>query len=97
MKSIKDILDNVFKDLNAPEKSAQALLAQKWPGIIGPKLIRHTKPKLDKFGNLTVWVDNSTLAFELKQRYQSGLMKRVKAALGENEVKKLRILVGEIH
>lgn len=96
MDNIKDVVLGLFKDLQAPEKTQKRQLLEKWPAIVGGKLAKHTKPLLNEKGILTVWVDQSTLAFELKQRYQDALLKRVRAALGEEAVSAIRFYVGQI-
>ncbi len=96
MQSIKNILETVFTELQKPEKARAGVLSENWPAIAGPKIAPHTKPSLRADGQLTVWVDQSTLAFELRQRYQQSLLKRTQAVLGEDVVKSIRFFVGQL-
>jgi len=93
---IRDILKNVFTELQSPLKTKRSLLLEKWPQIVGDKWAKHTKPAYRQDGNITIWVDESTLAFELKQRYQPALVKRIEAVLGKDTVKNIRFYVGQI-
>jgi predicted nucleic acid-binding Zn ribbon protein len=96
LQSIDKVLLNVFTELNSPEKTMRQRLMDHWPSIVGRKLTPHTKPVLSEKGLLMVWVDQSALAFELKQRYQQSLLKRVQAVLGEEKVKSIRVYVGQV-
>ena len=96
MELLKDVLAHVLADLQSPKKIGNFLLAKEWPSIAGPRISPHTKPMLGANGELTIWVDQSTLAFELRQRYQDTLLKRVQTALGEEKVKQIRFRVGQI-
>ncbi|MBN1689319.1 MAG: DUF721 domain-containing protein [Candidatus Omnitrophica bacterium] len=82
--------------LQDPEAQRRQKLILEWPSIAGPKIAPHTKPSLGKNGSLYVWVDQSTLAFELNQRYRQNLLKRTQAVLGEENVNKIYFRVGQI-
>ncbi len=97
MELIKDLLAGVLRGLQQdPEKQKRSKLVTAWPSIAGPKIAPHTKPVLSERGDLLVWVDQSTLAFELKQKYGPSLLKRTQAVLGEDAVKTIRIKVGQL-
>ena len=93
---INSIINSIFTNLEAPEKLKNRNLCELWPEIAGKKVAAHTKAVFGPGGKLIVWVDQSTLAFELKQRYQSSLLKRAQAALGEDAVKSIWIRVGQL-
>jgi len=82
--------------LAEPASQKKIQLMEKWPAIIGTKLAGHTKPVFGKNGELIIWVDQSVLAFELRQRYQNVLLARLQTALGNKEVKSLKFFVGQI-
>jgi len=94
--SIKKIISNVIIELQSPEKKKRQDLLELWPSIAGPKISSQTKPVLGREGRLTVWVSQSVLAFELKQKYQQSLLKRAQAALGEKTVTAIYFRVGQI-
>lgn len=96
MQVIKDVIHQIFSDLESPKKIKHRQLAEKWPAIVGTKIAAHTKPALGSNGQLTVWVDQSVLAFELKQKHQQALLKRVQAALDPETVRTLRFYVGQL-
>ncbi len=95
-KPIKQILNSIFLRLTNPENQRKSNLADCWPKIVGLQFSKHTKPLFSKDGKVTVWVDDSTLAFELSRRYKPLLLKRLKNQFGEEKVKDVRFLVGEI-
>ena len=96
MQSIKDVIPDVLKIFERAESSDRNRLWNQWPTIAGPKIAPHTKPSLGQNGQLFIWVDQSTLAFELNQRYGPSLLKRAQVALGEKKVKSIRFLVGQL-
>lgn len=96
MYNIKDVLSGVLSSLQDPEKKKKSRLQSSWTEIAGPKIAPHTRPWLGREGRLTVWVDQSTLAFELSQKYRQSLLKRTQAVLGEDEVKSIYFRVGQI-
>ncbi len=95
MQAVKDILPAVFQNLMTPLALKRSRLVEKWPSIAGSKISSCTKPCLGKNGELSVWVEQAALAFELNQRYKRTLLKRAQAELGE-EVKTVRIYVGQL-
>ncbi|MBI1977949.1 MAG: DUF721 domain-containing protein [Candidatus Omnitrophica bacterium] len=95
-KPLKPILESLFTHWSTPEQERKSALAKGWPKIAGPRFSEHTKPRIGPNGRVTVWVDDSTLAFELSQRYKPTLLKRLKNQLGEDQVKDIRFYVGEI-
>jgi predicted nucleic acid-binding Zn ribbon protein len=96
MQTMQEIISTVFAELNSPKKAEHRMLFKKWPAIAGPQIAAHTKPSLRRNGQLTIWVDQSALAFELKQRYQQSLLRRTQAILGEETVKSIRFFVGQL-
>lgn len=96
MESIKDVLPSVLSSLQNPEKLKRTQLISEWNKIIGEKLVENTRPSLTKDGTLFVWVNQSTLAFEINQKLRPSLLKRAQALLGEGEVKKIRVRVGQL-
>lgn len=95
MDKIKDLLPAVFRLLENPEAKKRSKLVDSWAAIAGPKIGPHTKPVLrDK--ELIVWVDQSALAFEIRQKHLPSLLKRTQAVMGEDAVKKIHIRVGQL-
>ena len=96
MQAIKELLPAVLAGLQAPELALRSKLVSEWPAIAGTRIAEHTRPTLNASGELWVWVDQSTLAFELNLRYRGSLLKRAQAALGEEAVKNIRFRVGQL-
>ena len=62
----------------------------------GERFSKHTKPRFAGNRQVLVWVDDSTLAFELSHRYKPTILKRLKNEFGDEAVKDVRFLVGEL-
>lgn len=93
---LKPILERLFSELNKPEQQNCSRLTDSWPEIAGEFVAQHTKPRFAQGGKVTVWVDDSTLAFELTQRYKPTLLKRLQNEFGEERVKDIRFFVGQL-
>ena len=96
MQAIKELLPGVLAGLQAPELALRSRLVSEWSAIAGTKIAGHTRPTLSPAGELLVWVEQATLAFEINQRYRGSLLKRAQSALGEEAVKTIRIRVGQL-
>jgi len=90
------VLSAVLEDLKTGVKEKRSRLESRWPEIVGANFASHTRGSLRAGGVLCVWADNSVLAFEMGRRYQGTILKRAKAVLGEDEVRKVIFRVGEI-
>ena len=96
MLSIKDVLPSVIKNMEVARQSDRSTIWNSWPAIAGERISKHTKPSLTEQGQLFVWVDDSVLAFELSQKYKPAILKRAQAVLGEEKVKAVKFLVGQL-
>ncbi|HTL47968.1 MAG TPA: DUF721 domain-containing protein [Verrucomicrobiae bacterium] len=96
MKSLKECLPDVLSGMRTPEKTKRQTLIDSWGAIAGPAVAPHTRPSLADDGRLFVWVDQSSLAFELNQNYRQSILKRVQAVLGEQAVQKVFFRVGQL-
>ena len=95
MESIKTIIPSVLAQFQNPVHDARQRLWSEWPKIVGKNLAEQTRPSLGTNGVLFVWVNESTLAFELNQKYKQTLLRRAQAAVGE-EIQSVIIRVGEL-
>ena len=95
MDDIRSILPKVIRGFEDPEKQKRSALVDSWPSIAGERLKEQTRPQLSSKGILYVRVADSVLAYEISQRYRSSLLKRAQAALGDEAVKEVRVLVGK--
>ncbi len=93
---LKPVLDHLFSELGQPERQDRSRLTNSWPGIAGHFVAQHTKARFAEGGKVTVWVDDSTLAFELARRYKPTLLKRLQNEFGEERVKDVRFFVGQL-
>lgn len=96
MDAIKDLVGKVLKELENPEKKSRQKLIDAWQQIAGNQIAQHTRPSLTEQGKLFVWVDTSTLAFELNQKYKQSLLKRAQAVMGEEAVREIYFRVGQL-
>ena len=95
MDQIKDLLPAVLRLFETPDTRKKGKLIDSWSSIAGPKIGPHTKPFL-KDTELIVWVDQSALAFEIRQKHLPSLLKRAQAVMGEEVIKNIRIKVGQL-
>lgn len=96
MQSIKNILPSALAGLNQPETQKKQKLWTEWNKIVGEQIAKNTRPSLGKQGELFIWTDQPALAHELITRYQPTILRRVQALLGQEEVKKIIIRVGQL-
>ena len=96
MQQIKELIPAVFQALQAPAMQGRSRLVSHWAEITGPRIAAHTRPSLSESGKLFVWVDQSTLASELHQKYRQSILKRTQALLGEEQVKTICFRVGQL-
>ena len=90
------LLKNLFVKFEDPERSKRAELVNSWQDIAGGYFSKHTKPQFTKQNKIVVWVDDSTIAFELSQKYKQTILKRLQNQFGEDQIKDVRFIVGEI-
>ena len=96
-KPLKAVLEHLFISLKEnPECRKRSALADCWPQLAGQYVSGHSKARFSPGGNVTVWVDDSTLAFELSRRYKTALLKRLRNQFGEGEVRDIKFFVGEL-
>jgi hypothetical protein len=96
MRSIRDVLPEVLRNLQSPEAKKKSDFFDQWEKVVGKKFSGLTKPSLTKNGELFVWVRDSALAFELNQKFKPVILKRAKALLGEGQIKGIHIRVGQL-
>ncbi len=94
-KPLKSIVCNVLSRLTSGEPQKRSDLTSLWPSIAGEVLSERTKPRFGRDSCVVVWVDDSTLAFELSQRHKPVLLKRLQNQFGLDEVKDIKFFVGE--
>ena len=95
-KPLAPILNRLFADLEKPEQLRKSSLVEFWPKAAGSFFSKHSKARFARDGKVIVWVDDSTIAFELSRRYKPVLLKRLKNQFGDDQVKDIRFFVGEI-
>jgi hypothetical protein len=86
-KPLASILNGLLARMHTPEQNKKAVLLELWPKIAG-RFSEHTKPRFGSNGQVIVWVDDSTMAFELSRRYKPALLKRLTNQLWGNFVKR---------
>ena len=96
METPKQILPGLIAAFQSPENLKRNKLVDQWPAIAGARVAPHTKPTLLSGGRLLVWVDESTLEYELSQKYRQSFLKRVQALMGEENVTSVRFRVGQL-
>lgn len=94
---LKQTLDAIFNRLSEPDNLRKRGLTDQWPDIVGGYFSKHTKPKFIQGEKIAVVVDDSVIAFELSQRYKPCILKRLQNQFGEEKVKDVRFVVGDLH
>lgn len=94
MGPLQSIIQSLLEDLTHGVKEKHSTLQSEWPSIVGSAFSQHTRPALERGGTLRVWVDDSSLASELSQRYSGTILKRAENILGEGIIKKIKFRVG---
>lgn len=92
MEGFREIIGKVLAGLGDPQ-GPQNQLSQNWDKIAGEKIAKISRPFLSKKKMLYVEVLDGAYAFELRQRYQTSLLKRAQALLGEENILDIRIIV----
>jgi hypothetical protein len=93
---LKGVLNHLFTQLSSEEHKERSGLVDCWPEIVGGKISARTKPSFSADNRVWVRVDDSVLAFELSHRYKTTILKRLQNQFGEEKVKDIRFIVGEI-
>ena len=96
MGPLAPVVRSLLQDLSQGVNRERSDLVSEWPSLVGKSLSAHTKPSLLSSGTVCIWVDDSTLAFELSQKYQGTILRRLEAVWGEGAVKRLIFRVGQI-
>lgn len=92
MEEMRGLVGRVLAGMVDPG-SPQMQLSQNWEKIAGKKIANFSRPFISKKKMLYVEVVDGAYAFELRQRYQSSLLKRAQALLGEENILDIRIIV----
>ncbi len=92
MEEMNGLVSRVLAGMVDPG-SPQMRLSQNWEKVAGPKIASFSRPFVSKKKILYVEVSDGAYAFEIRQKYQTSLLKRVQALLGEEEVIDIRIIV----
>lgn len=92
MEDIQSVLGRVMTGMSE-QTSPQIRLAQNWEKIAGEKIAKISRAFVSKKNILYVEVIDGAYAFEIRQKYQTSLLKRAQALLGEAAVIDIRIIV----
>ncbi|MDD5617595.1 MAG: DUF721 domain-containing protein [Candidatus Omnitrophica bacterium] len=95
MESIKSILYDVFKGLQAQQKQLpDGDLRQLWEQSAKGKIAKHTKVTFFKNGKLFVNVENSGWLYELNTKKED-IIKHLKK-ISKNKIKDIKLKVGDV-
>jgi len=89
---LRDTLARVGADLGLPATDALSALSERWSELAGAELAAHSHVGTLRDGVLTVLVEASPWATQLRYR-ESEVVERVAGAVGEGVVRGLRIRV----
>lgn len=92
MEEMSGLVSRVLAGMVDPG-SPQMKLSQNWEKIAGAKISKISRPFVSKKKILYVEVADGAYAFELRQKFQTSLLKRAQALLGEENILDIRIIV----
>lgn len=87
------MLPGILSDLGLHGAAHTAALAERWEEIVGPTIAAHCQPVLMQNGVLEAKVDSSVWCQQL-QLQRGEILAALRAALGPNAPKDLRLRVG---
>ena len=95
MKTIKSILEDVFRKKNLESKLKDYHIFDIWADVVGPRVARHTQPK--RLQNHVLWVVVDTTVWTQQLTFLEGKIRsRLNEALGVPTVEKIRFQLGEL-
>ena len=95
-KPLKGVIYSLFENITShPEFEKRAALEECWPQLIGKAFAPYTQARFTQDKKVIVKTSDSTIAFELSQKYNPAILKRLQHQFGEEEVKEVRFMVGE--
>ena len=93
MYSIKDLLDDAFKNSNISSRLKENMIFPLWPSIVGSKIASNAKPQRLENGVLKVSVSGSTWLQQLTFM-KSDILKSYRDFIGEELIKDIRFYTG---
>jgi hypothetical protein len=92
MEEMKGLVGRVLAGMVDPG-SPQNKLSQEWEKVAGKNIAAISRPFVSKKKILYVEVSDGGYAFEIRQKYQTSLLKRAQALIGEENILDIRIIV----
>lgn len=95
MKTIKSILEDVFKKQNLASKLKGYHVFDVWEDVVGPRVARHTQPK--RFHDHMLWVVVDTTVWMQQLAFLEGkIREKLNQAIGSPLIEKIRFQIGEL-
>ena len=95
MKTIKSILEDVFKKQNLESRLKGYHAFDVWEDVVGPRVARHTQPK--RFQDHMLWVVVDSTVWMQQLAFLEGKIKeKLNQAVGSPMIEKIRFQIGEI-
>ena len=93
--SIKDIIKNVFAEIESGKTLIKEDVDERWKELVGDNGFKHSRPVTLRKTLLTVYVDSPAWLQEMSMRKRS-LLKRLKMTFGKDRISKIHFKIGEI-
>lgn len=95
MKTIKSILEDVFRKQNLESKLKDYHVFDIWEEVVGPRIARHTRPK--RFQDRILWVVVDTTVWMQQLAFLEGkIREKLNQAVGSARIEKIRFQIGEL-
>ena len=95
MKTIKSILEDVFRKQNLESKLKDYRAFDYWEEVVGPRVARHTQPR--RFQDRVLWVMvDSTVWMQQLAFLEGKIREKLNQAVGSPRIGKIRFQIGEL-
>lgn len=93
---IQKVIKVVIEDLRSGKKFREGQVLEAWFGVVGKRMLKHTRPVMVKNGRLLVNVDRSVWLYELTRRHKERLLKRLQKKIGKDILTEIQFRIGEV-
>jgi hypothetical protein len=95
MKTIKSIIEDVFRKQNLESKLRDYHVFDYWEEVVGTRVARHTRPK--RFQDRILWVVvDSTVWMQQLAFLEGKIREKLNQAVGSQTVERIRFQIGEL-
>ena len=89
--SIQDVLPGTMKNIGLESRFWEESLIEEWKDLVGPQLVRYTRPGRFDRKILHVFVTNSAWLSELSRFGKHELLKKLQKRFGADKIRDIRL------